>query len=137
MQMRLDELINQSEGSQLISYTFEERGVRFQLFHEGFAVLLSVVARTDTVYGRSVPTDSKRARCRIVLTDLESRLFIKDGRYIPSIETEVAVAESRAHLNLAYGRRASETRWMFTLRGEYDLLCFLLRDLADLQWVAD
>jgi hypothetical protein len=137
MRVRLDELIATSENSQLISYAFENRSVRFQLYHEGLAALLTVEARTDTVYGRSIPLDERRARCRIAIADLADLLFIQDGHYIPSTETEVALSESDRHLNLAYGRKTEDARWILWLKGRYDLLCFLLRDLADLQWTLD
>ena len=135
--IRLDELIAGSAGSQLISYAFENKELKFQLFHEGTSSLMAFAAATDTVHGRTVSHDPRRATCRIELVDLETRLFIQDGRYLPSTEPHQFRDHARDRIALAYGRRASEFRWLIRLQGEYPLLAFLVRDLADLHWTID
>ncbi len=135
--IRLDELIAGSAGSQLISYAFENKELKFQLFHEGTQSLLAFSAATDTVHGRTVSHDPTRALCRIELVDLESKLFLRDGRYLPPTEPEQFLDHAQGRVTLAYGRRGSEVRWLVRLQGQYPLLAFLVRDLADLHWTFD
>jgi hypothetical protein len=133
----LDSLIAGSRESQLISYSFENKELRFQLFHRGEAGLLTFFAPTDTVYGRTVSADPKRSVCRLAVFDLARDIPVRAGRYIPPEDTQRIFDHARDRLTLAYGRRASEYRWLFALKGELTLLACLVPDLSDIRWIHD
>ncbi len=131
---KLAELVRKIEDSQLISYTFENKQVRFQLFHPGSAKLYSFSAPSDTVHGRSVTADPVRATCSIRLIDLQKRLDIKHERYFPPGDSKLVLTDAQERVTLAYGRRCAEHRWLFSLQGNYPLLSFLMLDLAQVDW---
>jgi hypothetical protein len=133
----LDSLIAGSPESQLISYSFESKERRFQLFHSATAGLLTFFVPTDTVYGRTVSADPKRSVCRIALFDLARDLPIKAGRYTPPEATQKLFDHARDRLTLAYGRRASDCRWLLSLKNDITLLACLVLDLTDIRWTHD
>ena len=57
-------MIARSAGARLISYTFESKELRFQLYLEGDGQLLAVSVPTDTVHGRTVAPAADRSTCR-------------------------------------------------------------------------
>jgi hypothetical protein len=133
----LDSLIAGSPESQLISYSFESKELRFQLFHSAASGLLTFFVPTDTVYGRTVSADPKRSVCRIALFDLARDLPIKSGRYTPPEATQKLFDHARDRLTLAYGRRATDCRWLFSLKNDITLLACLVQDLPDIRWTHD
>ena len=137
MDQSLDQIVAGSAGSQLISYVFEGKELRFQLFHEGEGGLLIFELTTDTVHGRSISPDPKRSLCRIELVDLPERLTVQNGRYLPAGSTAQFLEHARDRLTLAYGRRASEYRWLLRLQGQYPLLACLVHDPAEIRWTAE
>ncbi len=130
----LDELIARSAGARLISYTFESKELRFQLYLEGDGQLLAVAVPTDTVHGRTVSTSPERSTCKIELFDLARYLPSLGGRYVPAPDPALFVDHARDRLTLAFGRRTSEFRYLLNLRGKYPLLACLVGDLADIRW---
>lgn len=134
---RFEDLIARSRGSRLISYVFESKELRFQLFHEGEGHLLSVALPTDTVHGRTVASDPARSTCRIELIDLAQYLPVLDGRYAPPPDPGLFVEHARTRLTLAYGRRTSDCRWLLGLRGKYPLLACLVNDPAEIRWTVE
>jgi hypothetical protein len=130
----LDELIARSSGARLISYAFESKELRFQLFLEKRGQLVAVVVPTDTVHGRTVPVEPDRATCRIELFDLARYVPVLRGRYAPPPDLDLFVGHARDRISLCYGRRADEFRHLLLLRGKYPLLACLVRDLGDIRW---
>ena len=134
--LQLTDLITGSENSRLIGYTFESKTLRLQVFHPT-AGLVSFQIPTDTVHGRSVPTDRRRASCRIELINLSKTLTVVEGRYAPPTDLNQFLRHAQTRTTLAYGRRASEYRWLMLLRGEYPLLACLIGDLAEIEWTTE
>jgi len=132
----LEELFATSSGSQLVSYRFESKSLKFQLLHARVG-LLGFVVPTDTVHGRTVRDEPRRPLCRVEIIDLRQSLFIRDGRYLAPTEPDQFRDHARNRTTLAYGRRASEHRWLLSIKGEYPLLVCLVRDLADIEWTID
>jgi hypothetical protein len=130
----LDEVIARSAGARLISYTFESKELRFQLYLEGEGKLLAVAVPTDTVHGRTVSANPERTTCRIELFDLGRYLPTLGGRYVPAPDPSLFVAHAQDRLTLAYGRRVTEFRYLLNLRGKYPLLACLVGNLADIRW---
>ena len=100
----------------------------------GGPYVIAVEVPTDTVHGRSIPSDPKRSNCRIDLVDLEEKLAIHDGRYHPPTSPAQFLDHARSRLTLAYGRRTSEYPWLLRLQGQYPLLACLVHDPAEIRW---
>ena len=134
----LESLFRESVDSLLISYTFESKELRFQLFHSGVGGLITFHVATDTVLGRSVSSDPSRATCRLEVIDLASRLAIRDGRYIPSTTPSALLGDARDRLGLAHGRRASEAKALLVVRGrETPRLACLVATPSDIHWTIE
>jgi len=131
---RFEVLARRIENAQLIAYTFENKQLRFQLYHNDSARLYAFVLPTDTVHGRSVSTTPARMLCSIRLVELQRRLDIRHDRYFPPANSKLLLNDARERINLAYGRRCDEYQWLVNLQGEYTLLSFLVRDLAEIRW---
>jgi hypothetical protein len=134
MDQSLDAIAAGSSGSLLISYAFESKELRFQIFHESVGKLVVFEVPTDTVHGRSIPPDPSRSICRIDLIELGEKLAIRDGRYHPPDSSAQFLDHARSRLTLAYGRRSSEYRWLLRLQGQYPLLACLVHDPAEIRW---
>ncbi len=119
---------------QLLSYTFESKALRFQLFHAGSSRIYSFNLPTDTVHGRTLVREASQAACAIERIALDRRLDIRHERYFPPADSKLLLADARDRVMLAYGRRCSEYRWLVNIRGEYPLLSFLARDLGEIGW---
>jgi hypothetical protein len=137
MTPRLEEFLVRVENSQLISYVFENKELRFQLYHPGTRRLVSVFVPTDTVHGRSITADVERSTGSIALIELVRRLDIRHDRYIPPTERRLLLADAADRVMLAYGRRIADCRWLLSLRGEYPLLSCLVRDPAEIRWTLE
>jgi hypothetical protein len=137
MTPRLEEFIGRVKNSQLIGYVFENKELRFQLYHSGTERLVSFFVPTDTVQGRSVATDVKRSTGSIALIELGQRLAIRHDRYIPPTETRLLLADAADRVMLAYGRRFTDCRWLLSLRGDYPLLSCLVREPEEIRWTVE
>jgi hypothetical protein len=134
--LRLNELVATSDRSQLIGYSFESKQLRLQIFHPT-AGLVHLQIPTDTVHGRTVPTDPRRSACRIDLVDLGKTLSVVEERYSPPTNLDRFPQHAQTRTTLAYGRRASEYGWLLLVRGEYPLLACLVGDLSDIALTAE
>jgi hypothetical protein len=130
----LDEVIARSSGARLISYTFESKELRFQLYLERDGTLLSMAVPADTVHGRTISPDGGRSNCRLEVFDLSRYLPTHNGRYVPPPDSALFLDHARDRLSLAYGRRITDCRHLLVLRGRYPLLACLVRDLAEIRW---
>ncbi len=133
----LDEVIARAAGARLISYTFESKELRIQLYLEGDGKLLAVALPTDTVHGRTVDPTGERATCRIEVFDLARYVPTLEGRYVPPPDPALFVDHARDRLSLCYGRRTADCRHLLLLRGKYPLLACLVRDLSEIRWSVD
>jgi hypothetical protein len=137
MPARLEEFFGRLESSQLISYVFENKELRFQLYHPGTGRLVSFFVPTDTIQGRSISSDVRRSTGSISLIELVRRLEIRHDRYIPPSEYKLLLADAADRVMLAYGRRVMDCQWLLSLRGEYPLLSCLVRDPAEIRWTVE
>ena len=132
----LNDVIATSEGSHLIAYAFESKELTFQLYHPTNGVIQFHIP-TDTVHGRTVPSDPKRSRCRLDLVDLGKALAIVEGRYAPPTDIKRFLKHARDRTTIAYGRRASEYGYLLLLKGQYPLLACLVADPAKIEWTTE
>jgi hypothetical protein len=131
---KFEELAQVIENSLLISYVFENKQLRFQLFHLDSSRLYSFSMPSDTVHGRSVSGDRLRSTCSIRLIDLRKRLETRYDRYFPPADSRQILCDARDRVTLAYGRRCVEHRWLINLQGDYPLLTCLVRELDEIEW---
>jgi len=74
--------------------------------------------------------------CRIEIQELSNILSIKNGVYIPSDTFGKFMNETKQNYNLAYGRKATDLKYIFSLLGYGRLVSCLLSDLncIELLW---
>jgi hypothetical protein len=137
MNPRLEDFLCRLESAQLISYVFENKELRFQLYHPGTGRLVWFFVPTDTIQGRSISSDVRRSTGSITLIELVRRLEIRHDRYFPPTESRLLLADAADRVMLAYGRRVMDCHWLLSLRGEYPLLSCLVRDLAEIRWTVE
>lgn len=66
--------------------------------------------------------------CRIEIQELSEMISIQNGIYVPPNSFERVMQESRSKYNLAYGKRASEVKYIFHLTGYDKLVSCLISD---------
>ena len=67
--------------------------------------------------------------CRIVIQDLSQVISIVNGVYVPASDFGQLMQEAKANYNLAYGKKASHWKYLFSLIGYGRLVSCLLSDL--------
>jgi hypothetical protein len=68
--------------------------------------------------------------CRIEFQDLINILSIENDIYVPSKNFGKLMNETRSRLNLAYGKKSSEVKYIFSLVGYDRLITCTVSDLA-------
>ena len=71
--------------------------------------------------------------CSIEFTALEELLDIENGIYIPKSEFADFMQQNRQHLNLAYGLRQRDYRWILSFKGSSRLASFIIKTEHDIE----
>jgi hypothetical protein len=71
--------------------------------------------------------------CRIEIQDLSEILSTQNGIYVPSNVFGILMNESRSNYNLAYGKKSSELKYVFSLIGYGKLVSCLISDLNSIE----
>ena len=75
-------------------------------------------------------TEALYKNCRIVVQELSNFISIENGVYIPAGKFGDLMKESRANHNLAYGKKALQYKYLFSLVGYDNLVSCLLSNLS-------
>jgi hypothetical protein len=67
--------------------------------------------------------------CRIVIQDLSQVISVANGVYVPAPDFGKLMQQAKANYNLAYGKKASHWKYLFSLIGYGHLVSCLLADL--------
>ena len=67
--------------------------------------------------------------CRMVLEDLSAVLSTENGYYIPGNSFKEVMRQSKLNYNLAYGKKITEVKYMFSLVGYGRLISCLIADM--------
>ncbi len=70
--------------------------------------------------------------CRVQIEDLAEILSIENGIYIPKNTFGEIMKESKSNYNLAYGKKTSEVKYIFSLSGYGRLISCLINRLDEI-----
>ena len=68
--------------------------------------------------------------CYIELLELSKVLPVANNHYIPSSDFGKLRQECRLGLNLVYGKKVADNRYLLSLKGTHTLLCCIVKDLC-------
>lgn len=129
----LDEIINNSGDSILEKYSYSEGTLTIDLDLTELDKKVKIRIRTDSLsfndYYLNKKGDLYRT-CRVELQELVNTLSLENGIYVPSKDFGRLMSETKLRLNLAYGKKSSEIRYIFSLVGYDRIITCTVRDLA-------
>lgn len=130
----LSKIINSSGDSLLEKYSYSEGVLIVYLDLPELDKKVRVRIRTDSLSFNNYYFDEKKEylyrTCRIEFQELSNILSLENGIYVPSKEFGKLMNETRLRLNLAYGKKSSEVKYIFSLVGYDRLITCTVSDLA-------
>ncbi len=133
--MKLKDIIKTSGDSYLEKYEYSKGVVTLQLELDELdrKILISI---KSSLMAFNVPEISERAyrTCFLELIELSDVLRSNNGIYIASEEFGQFMREKRENLNLAYGLREKENRFIFSLSGSEKLISLIIRNEEDISF---
>ncbi|MFN8360360.1 MAG: hypothetical protein U0264_10650 [Candidatus Kapaibacterium sp.] len=131
----LDYIINMSGDSELENYTYAEGVLTIILDVTEIEKKVKISIRTNDVTFNNVLILSNNGvfrTCRIELVELINVLSSENSCYVPSKDFGKMMKESRMKLNLAYGKKLTEVRYIFSLLGYDRIIACLISDVASI-----
>ena len=128
----LESLLKNSGDSILEEYTYTRGILTLRLDLTDIEKIVNIYIKTDNVYANNFYSEKENSlykNCRIEIKDLANVICLKNNIYIPPSDFGQMMNESRLKYNLAYGKKSSEVRYIFSLVGYGILLSCLLNDL--------
>ena len=129
----MQDLINNSVESILEKYSYSGGRINIMLNLISIEKIININIKTDHLSFDSfyLEKDEELYRtCRIDIQTLIDVLSIKNGIFIPPDTFEKLMKESRSNFNLAYGKKASDIKYIFSLVGYGKLISCLIKDLS-------
>ena len=71
--------------------------------------------------------------CRIEIQELLEVISVENGFYVPSNTFSKLMKEAKLNYNLAYGKKTSELKYIFSVKGYGQLISCLLFDLNSIK----
>jgi len=130
--MKLGSLINESGDSILKDYNYVGGVLIIVLYLDELGKYVNVAIKTDCVSINNFYLNKEEdfyRTCRIVVEELLKVLSVENGFYMPAKTFDKVKKESRFGYNLAYGKKMSEIRYIFSLVGYGRLVTCLISDL--------
>ena len=130
----LKNIIDNSGDSILEKYTYSEGILTINLYLTDLERKVEIKIKTDILSFNNYYLEKREElyrTCRIEIQDLLNVLSIesKSNIYIPSSTFGKLMNETRLNYSLAYGKKSSELKYIFSLVGYGRLLSCLLTDL--------
>jgi|SRR5690606_33405616 len=129
----LDKITHNSGDSILEKYSYSGGILEIDLNLTELEKKVKIRIRTDNLsfsgYYVNKAEDLYRT-CRIEFQDLLNVLSLENSIYVPSKDFGTLMSENRLRLNLAYGKKPSEIKYIFSLVGYDRLITCTVSDLA-------
>lgn len=134
--MNLRELVDTSGDSHLIEFRFNNSILEVRIFHDEFDNEVIFKIRTNTVFGADLSEqDDIASTCRIEFSSVKGLLSEENGYFVAAKQFSMMMKETKLHLNLAYGVKAVEKVYLFSLVGYSRILsCLVLNGEKDIFW---
>ncbi|MGC4129626.1 MAG: hypothetical protein QM564_08730 [Bergeyella sp.] len=133
--INLEYLIKNSGDSILENYSYSKGILALILNIEELNKKLKIKIKTEYLSFNNFyigKNEELYRTCRIELEDLTKVLSVENGIYLPSINFGKMMNESKSHYNLAYGKKISELKEIFSLVGYGKLVSCLISELNDI-----
>ncbi len=131
--LELNYIIENSGDSNLENYDYSGGILTIALELGEISKKVIIRIRTEIMsfqnYYLDKPEDYFLRTCRIEIQELSSILSIENGIYVPSKDFGKIMNETRLSLNLSYGKRVSEFKYIFSLVGYDRLITCIVSDL--------
>jgi hypothetical protein len=138
--INLDSLINSSGDSILEQYTYFEGLLRITLIVPDLEKKVILHIKTNNlVFDHYYLMKSEKLFrvCRIELKEIKGILSIENNVFVPSTSFGKMMSETKLNLNLAYGKKASDMQYIFSLVGYSRMISCLVSDLTSISFGSD
>lgn len=130
--MTFQDLIAVSGDSYLEDYKYEDGVAQVVVKLDETDTKILIRVRSELMFFNVPEAKSLPYRtCYIELDSLSSLLSSKNGIHVPSDEFGKMMQEKRKNLNLAYGLRESDYKYILSFSASQKLVSFIIRDLED------
>lgn len=129
----LDKIIHNSGDSILDKYSYSDGILTIDLDLTELDKKVKIRIRTDSLSFNDYyvnKTEDLYRTCRIEFQELLNILSLENSIYVPSKDFGRLMSETRLRLNLAYGKKSSEIKYIFSLVGYDRLITCTVSDLA-------
>lgn len=133
--MDLDYVIRNSNDAILEDHIYSKGNIIIKLFLTNLDKQIKLIVKTNQVAFDHIYLDKNEEfyrTCRIELLELSTVLSTENNIYIPPCNFGKLMRETRLNLNLAYGKKNSEIKFIFSLVGYGRLICCLISNLEDI-----
>ncbi|KQS46336.1 hypothetical protein ASG38_11015 [Flavobacterium sp. Leaf359] len=127
------EYLTQNSGDAILQeYSYSEENLIIVLTLDEIEQDIKLTIKTEAVSFDIFPLEKKHTpfrTCRIKIENLSDVLATEKGYYTPNSNFEKLMDETRKNYNLAYGKKSTEMKYIFSLVGYGRLLSCLLSDI--------
>lgn len=130
--MELEYIIRNNGELNLENYIYSGGTLEIDLDLTELDKKITIKIKTNNLSFNNYYIDKKEElykTCRIEIKELVNNLSIENGIYIPSSNFGKLMNETRSNYNLAYGKKSTELKFIFSLVGYDNLISCLLTDL--------
>ncbi|NMH87388.1 hypothetical protein [Flavivirga algicola] len=130
--MNLKNIIDNSGDSVLEEYFYSKGILTIALDVTELEKKIKIEIKTGDISFSNYYLEKKEElyrTCRIEIQELSSVLLVENSFYVPSKTFGKLMTESRLDYNLAYGKKNSDIKYIFSLVGYDRLVSCLLPDL--------
>ena len=128
MTISIDELISKSGDSELVKYTYSNGRELDELDKLGVLGIFTNTMSSDCTSKESISSRT----CYMALVEVNNILNIKNGYYVPPTQFSTLMKHEREGINLAYGKKSNQVKYVFQIRNSEVLLVCLVKDKKDI-----
>lgn len=129
-------IVDRSGDSMLEEYFYSNRILTLVLNMSQFDKKVTFKIETDCLafsIPHLDPVQDIHRTCRIEILDLLSSIELENGIYVPPRSFSKFMSDSRASYNLAYGKKATQIKYIFSLVGYERLVSCTVSDLSQIK----
>ncbi|GAB3322974.1 hypothetical protein GCM10027299_18810 [Larkinella ripae] len=136
--MTVEDLVRLSGDSILTAwqYVADQLILTLELSETDAAVSIAIRSKWLAVDVPNHPSGDAFRTCYVEIAELKESLAETNGFYVPAKEFGLFMQEKRKNLNLAYGLKADEYRYIFSLVTTSRLVSCVLSDLTQITVLA-
>lgn len=133
----IKEVIENSGDSFVEAYNYFNGNLTLRLKSSEHQQTIEIKIKTDFIAFNNFylsNTDLVYRVCRIEVEDLESVINVKNNIFVPSNVFEKLMKEVKSNYNLAYGKKTTDFKYIFSLVGYDRLVSCLISNLNNITY---